>query len=132
MQGFMNEYYEKIKDSIGISEKFKKKLDQDYGLDTVFKRLEPNTKVQNFKHFLKENNYRVKKEKKGIFTSMKNSRKVSAGSSLMANQTTKDAFRKVHGQGNQSMVIASDYQDYKEENVPHSLYRVQEKPHRHF
>jgi hypothetical protein len=109
MQGFMNEYYEKIKDSIGISEKFKKKLDQDYGLDAVFKRLEPNTKVQNFKQFLKENNYRVKKEKKGIFASMKNSRKVSAGSSLMANQTTKDAFRKVQGQGNQSMVITSEY-----------------------
>lgn len=83
----MNDYYEKIKDNIGISDKFKKKLDEDYGLDAVFKRLEPNTKASNFKKFLKENNYRVKKEnqKKGIFQSLRQSRKVSAGSSLMAN-----------------------------------------------
>jgi hypothetical protein len=106
MQGFMNDYYEKIKDNIGISEKFKKKLDQDYGLDAVFKKLKPNTKVANFKHFLKENNYRVKKEKKGIFSSLKN-RKVSAAPSLEARQSS--AFRRVHGQGNQSMIIVSDY-----------------------
>jgi len=60
MRKFMNNYYEQIKDNIGISDKYKKSLGEDYGLDQIIEKMRPNTTVENFRSFLKEYKFQTK------------------------------------------------------------------------